>query len=165
MRIASKICDSITDGQGFRMTVFFQGCPHHCVGCHNPESWGYEESKGFDVTIEEVLNEFDDDPILSGITLSGGEPFSERNLVEVLKLVQEIKKRGKNVWVYTGYTLEQLVENNKILEILKYVDVLVDGRYIEGKRSLELKFRGSTNQRLIDIPRFLQTGKVSEIEL
>ena len=157
LKLSGVILDSIVDGPGIRMTVFFQGCPHHCKGCHNPETWDYD-SKYVEHSVEEVLNLFDSDPILSGITLSGGEPFSERNFNEIEILVKEIKSRGKNVWVYTGYTIDNLLLKYPELKerILPFIDVIVDGPFILEKRNLLCHFRGSENQRLVDVKKYLE---------
>lgn len=148
--------DSIVDGPGIRMTIFFQGCPHHCKGCHNPETWDYDgECK--DISVDEVLKMFDSDSILFGVTLSGGEPFSERNFNEIIELIREIKKRNKTVWIYTGYTIDKLIEKypNVKENILPFVDVIVDGPFVLEKRNLLCHFRGSENQRLVDVKKYL----------
>ena len=155
MKLCGIEMDSIVDGPGVRMTVFFQGCPHHCEGCHNPETWNYEDYI-LELSVKEVLNLFDNDTILSGITLSGGEPLSPRNFDEIFELVREIKKRNKNVWIYTGYTIEEVLNKYPILrtELFPYVDVLVDGPFVLSKRDLLLDFKGSSNQRLIDVKKY-----------
>ena len=157
MQISGIILDSIVDGPGIRLTVFFQGCPHHCEGCQNPETWDYEKEVS-NISSEEVLKIFDSDPILSGITFSGGEPFSERNLEDMLYISKEIKKRKKTVWVYTGYTIDNLLLKYPDLKdsLLQYVDVIVDGPFILKKKNLLCRFRGSENQRLIDVQKYLK---------
>lgn len=156
MKLAGIVMDSIVDGSGIRMTIFFQGCPHHCKGCHNPESWDYDVSCE-EKSVSEILELFDNDSILSGITLSGGEPFSERNFNEILELVKEIKQRGKSVWAFTGYTIEQLLNKYPKLkdDILSYIDIIVDGPFILEQKNLLLTFKGSENQRLIDVKKYL----------
>ena len=151
MRIAATVQDSIVDGPGLRFTVFVQGCPHHCPGCHNPQT--HDFSGGFDADIPAILDAIREDPLLDGVTLSGGEPFCQAEAL--LPLVREVKKMGKTVFAYSGYTLEQLLELGKthpaVLELLKLCDTLVDGPYVEALRNLDLEFRGSSNQRIIDL--------------
>lgn len=156
MQVSGVILDSIVDGAGIRMSIFFQGCPHHCKECHNPETWDYNKELP-DFSVEKALEMFDSDSILSGITLSGGEPFSERNFDEIEQLVKEIKKRNKNVWAYTGYTIDNLIEKYPELKtrILPYIDVIVDGPFMIQKRNLLCRFRGSENQRIIDVQKYL----------
>lgn len=156
MQIRDIVMDSIVDGSGIRMTLFFQGCPHHCNGCHNPDTWSYDE-KVNEFSVEYILELFDSDSILSGITLSGGEPFSQRNFEELKVLLPQIKSRGKNVWVYTGYTIESLIRTfpDIVDTLFPYIDVIVDGPFIMEKRNLLCRFRGSENQRLIDLKKYL----------
>ena len=150
-RLANVVNDSIVDGPGFRLTVFVQGCPHRCPGCHNPQT--HDFSGGFDADIPAILDAIREDPLLDGVTLSGGEPFCQAEAL--LPLVREVKKMGKTVFAYSGYTLEQLLELGKtypaVLELLKLCDTLVDGPYVEALRNLDLEFRGSSNQRIIDL--------------
>ena len=157
MRLCAIEMDSVVDGPGIRMTVFFQGCPHHCEGCHNPETWDYN-AEGMELSVKDVLKLFDEDIILSGVTLSGGEPLSPCNFDEVIELVKEIKKRNKNVWIYPGYVIDKLLMlyPNLKNDLLPYVDVIVDGPFILAERDLLLDFKGSRNQRLIDVPKYLK---------
>lgn len=156
MKLCGIEMDSIVDGPGIRMTVFFQGCPHHCEGCHNPETWDYN-AESLEMSVEEVLKLFDNDTILAGVTLSGGEPLSPRNFDEIIELVKAIKDRKKNVWIYTGYTIDKVLEKYPHLktDLFPYVDVLVDGPFVLKKRDLLLDFKGSSNQRLIDMRKYL----------
>lgn len=162
MRIAGTVNDSIVDGPGLRYTVFFQGCGHHCKGCHNPQTW--KPYGGKEVTLADIATEICANPLLSGITLSGGDPLYESNVYDALSLAHLIKtaKPKMDVWCYTGYTFDEIVSNKDSLRyrLLKYVDVLVDGPYVEAKRDLTLLFRGSSNQRLIDVQASLKTGKI-----
>jgi anaerobic ribonucleoside-triphosphate reductase activating protein len=141
--------DSITDGPGLRMVVWTQGCLHRCSGCHNPDT--HSLTGGFATTVEEILAQFDANPLLSGVTLSGGDPFVQAQACA--EIAQRVKERGKSVWTYTGYTLEDIMKSAKPdwLELLRYTDVLVDGPYQEELRNLELTFRGSENQRVIKV--------------
>lgn len=153
MRVLGYLPNSIVDGVGIRQVFFLAGCPHHCKGCHNPESWN--PNGGKDWTLGEVLitaknNQFD-------ITFSGGEPFFQ--CLELGTVCAQLH-RYKNIWVYTGYTWEQIVENDALKSVLPNIDVLVDGRFEEDKRNPELVFRGSENQRIIDVQKSLDKGEI-----
>ena len=154
IRIFGTVNDSIVDGQGLRYTVFTQGCPHGCPGCHNPESHDFEGGKVVDT--QDIIDQIKKNPLLDGVTLSGGEPFCQPEAC--LEIARAVHGMGLNVWAYSGYTYEQLKE--KAPELLNEVDVLVDGPFILAQRSLELKFKGSRNQRLIDVKRSLKEEKV-----
>ena len=151
IRLAGVIRESIVDGPGFRFTIFCQGCPHHCPECHNPETWDFEGGK--DTSFERILEEIDKNPLLAGVTFSGGEPFCQAESFAELAL--EIKKRNLDIVTFTGYTLEELREmgkNDKAVEaLLEITDILIDGPYIKEERDLTLQFRGSRNQRIIDM--------------
>lgn len=146
MRILSVVEESVVDGPGIRTVIFTAGCPHHCKGCHNPSSWN--PAGGEEIEVEEIVRRIE----LSGwdgVTISGGEPFLQS--AELAKLVKACKSLGKNVWVYTGYTIEQLVamQDGAVQTVLDYADVLVDGRFEQSLRDMGLRFRGSSNQRII----------------
>jgi anaerobic ribonucleoside-triphosphate reductase activating protein len=163
MRIAGTVQDSIVDGPGFRFTVFTQGCPHHCEGCHNPET--HDPSGGSEMTVEELVKQLYSNPLTDGLTLSGGEPFMQPG--DCARLAQAAKDKGLNIWTYTGYTFERLLSMSKttpeIMDLLKLTDVLVDGPFVLAERSLSIKWRGSRNQRLIDVKRSLAEGKPVEL--
>lgn len=150
--------DSIVDGPGLRLTIFTQGCLHHCPGCHNPQTHDPEGGSWADT--EDILAAAAENPLLDGITLSGGDPFMQP--VPCLALAEGAHKIGLNVWTYTGYTWEALLEENDAdkLALLKETDVLVDGPFLLAERSLELRFCGSRNQRLIDVKKSLAEDKV-----
>lgn len=150
--------DSIVDGPGLRLTIFTQGCLHHCPGCHNPQTHDPEGGSWADT--EDILAAAAENPLLDGITLSGGDPFLQP--VPCLALAEGAHKIGLNVWTYTGYPWEALLEENDAekLALLKETDVLVDGPFLLAERSLELRFCGSRNQRLIDVKKSLAEGKV-----
>lgn len=153
MRVLGYLPNSIVDGVGLRQVFFLSGCPHHCKGCHNPESWNL--SNGENYTVEEIVTK-----ALSSqynVTFSGGEPLYQ--LTE-LNAVMSLIKPKKGIWVYTGYTWEQIMENDALRSVLPNIDVLVDGRFEEDKRNPELVFRGSENQRIIDVQKSLKEGKV-----
>ncbi|WP_214783520.1 anaerobic ribonucleoside-triphosphate reductase activating protein [Exiguobacterium sp. s183] len=146
MRILSVVEESVVDGPGIRTVIFTAGCPHHCKGCHNPSSWN--PAGGEEIEVDEIVRRIE----LSGwdgVTISGGEPFLQS--AELAKLVKACKSLGKNVWVYTGYTIEQLVamQDGAVQTVLDYADVLVDGRFEQSLRDMRLRFRGSSNQRII----------------
>ena len=150
--------DSIVDGPGLRLTIFTQGCLHHCPGCHNPQT--HDPDGGSWADTEDILAAAAENPLLDGITLSGGDPFMQP--VPCLALAEGAHKIGLNVWTYTGYTWEALLEENDAekLALLKETDVLVDGPFLLAERSLELRFCGSRNQRLIDVKKSLAEDKV-----
>lgn len=151
-----KIVESTSvDGPGLRTTVYCAGCGHHCKGCHNPQSW--DINYGTMVQVEDVANRLlatDED-----ITFSGGDPMFQMDAFAELASIIKAKS-NKNIWCYTGYTFEQLLRNNKSLELLKNIDVLVDGRFIEEQKDKEILFRGSRNQRLIDVQQSLKLGEI-----
>ena len=150
--------DSIVDGPGLRLTIITQGCLHHCPGCHNPQTHDPEGGSWADT--EDILAAAAENPLLDGITLSGGDPFLQP--VPCLALAEGAHKIGLNVWTYTGYTWEALWEENapEKIALLKETDVLVDGPFLLAERSLELRFCGSRNQRLIDVKKSLAEDKV-----
>ena len=158
LRIAGIANDSVVDGEGMRLTIFTQGCPHHCPGCHNPET--HSTSDGHETTTEAILTEIDANPLLSGVTFSGGEPFMQPS--PLVRLSRDIHARGLDVWCYTGFTLEELQQkhNPAIDALLAEIDVLVDGRFREELRDLTLHFRGSSNQRVIDMHALRKTGAI-----
>ena len=153
LRLAGIVDESVVDGLGIRMTVFVQGCPHRCKGCHNPASWDSAGGKVYPLRF--VADLVQKDPLLDGVTFSGGEPFAQPAPLAVL--AAWLHSRGMNVWCYSGYTYEQLVQKAQTdadtAALLQNIDVLVDGPFVEAQRDLTLKFRGSANQRVLDMPR------------
>ncbi len=161
IRMAGTVNDSIVDGPGIRLAIFVQGCTHHCKGCQNPQTW--DPDGGSIMTTDHVIDAMKSNRLLKGITFSGGEPFEQPTpLIELAKACHSL---GKDVWAYSGYTYEEL-ESGKAgadaRELLENCDVLVDGPFIESEKSMDLKWRGSRNQRLIDVPKSLETGSVVE---
>lgn len=158
LRIAGIIRESIVDGPGIRFAVFGQGCPHDCPGCHNPES--HDFNGGYDCSIDKILEQIDKNPLLKGVTFSGGEPFCQAE--EFAVLGSKIKERGLSVVTFTGYTYEELAAMGDvgIDKLLEVTDLLIDGRYMAEQRDLTLKFRGSKNQRIIDMIKTRQTGDI-----
>ncbi|WP_099206017.1 anaerobic ribonucleoside-triphosphate reductase activating protein [Scatolibacter rhodanostii] len=162
IRLAGIVKESITDGPGIRYTVFVQGCPHGCPGCHNPQT--HDFSGGTFRSVESIFEEFKQNPMLKGITLSGGEPFTQpKELTHLAKLVHSI---GKDVVTYSGWTYEELssMKSEAIQDLLNETDMLVDGKFVEAQKNLELRFRGSENQRLIDMNRTKADGKIVLVE-
>ncbi|MBQ6851582.1 MAG: anaerobic ribonucleoside-triphosphate reductase activating protein [Oscillospiraceae bacterium] len=148
--------DSIVDGPGIRTTVFSQGCPHHCKGCHNPETW--EFGVGTPMDEETVLQIIRSNPLCRGVTFSGGEPFAQA--AGFAGLARMLKEHGYEVASYSGYTFEQLLDGTPAQrELLGLIDILIDGPFLLEERSLELNFRGSRNQRILDVPASLAAGK------
>lgn len=153
LRISGIERESIVDGDGIRYVIFTQGCPHHCPGCHNPQTHSFDAGKL--ISVNELLADISKrKDYIDGITLSGGEPFCQSDQCSVI--AEQARKMGLTVWCYTGYLFEELYGRND--RLLNHIDILVDGPFIQQKRSLALQFRGSTNQRLIDIPASLEAG-------
>jgi anaerobic ribonucleoside-triphosphate reductase activating protein len=148
--------DSIVDGPGIRTTFFSQGCPHHCPGCHNPETWSFQGGTPMEET--ELLEIVETNPLCRGVTFSGGEPFSQAQ--GFAKLGRLLKEKGYEVASYSGYTFEELLEGTEAQkDLLSVLDVLIDGPFLLSQRSLELNFRGSRNQRVLNVPQSLREGK------
>ena len=157
MRIANYITESIVDGPGLRLTVFVQGCPHRCPGCHNPQT--HDFAGGREVTVEELTRIYAENPLLDGLTLSGGEPMCQPGDCEAL--ARAVRALGGNVWVYSGDTYEEILADPAKKALLDAADVLVDGPFQEARRSLELLWRGSANQRVIDLNATRQRGELT----
>ncbi len=152
--------DTTVDGPGFRTTVYCAGCPNRCPGCHNPQSW--DVSNGRETDIEDILEVILADPF-ADVTFSGGDPmFQPEGFAALARAIKE--KSSKNIWCYTGYLFESLLENPNCRALLEQVDVLVDGRFVEALRDEELRFRGSSNQRIIDVAKSLQQGHAVILE-
>ena len=165
LRIASIVKDSIVDGPGLRFVVFVQGCSHNCKGCHNPQT--HDPKGGYEISIEEILDQLDQARLVEGVTLSGGDPFDQA--LSCAKFAVEVKHLNPKytIWTYTGYTYEQILASNKYewKLLLDVTDVLVDGPFIDSEKSYELKFRGSKNQRLIDVAASRDHGAVVEFQI
>ena len=156
LRIAGTVGESIVDGPGIRYVIFTQGCPHGCPGCHNPET--HDFAGGREIDTETLLTEIRRNGLVSGVTFSGGEPFEQAEAL--LPLARQLKADGRHLMAYSGYTYEQLIADSRagVRGLLEQLDLLVDGRYEAEHRSLELRFRGSTNQRVLDVPASLAEG-------
>jgi anaerobic ribonucleoside-triphosphate reductase activating protein len=166
---------SVADGDGFRLVLWTSGCSHHCEGCHNAQSWDENGGQEFtEETMQHLLDELKYDYI-KGLTLSGGDPLYENNIGTVYKICEKVKEiyPNKKIWLYTGYKFETICDNfgsvqtddftiEKYLRhsILQYIDVLVDGQYVHQQRDITLAFRGSSNQRLIDVQETLKKQEI-----
>ena len=159
LELSAIVTDSIVDGPGIRATVFSQGCPHHCEGCHNPETWPF--GCGTPIEEEAVVSIIRENPLCRGVTFSGGEPFAQAEAF--CKLAGLLKAQGYEVASYTGFTFEQLCKGTDAQKaLLETIDVLIDGPYIQAQRTLEAPFRGSRNQRILDVKASLAAGHAVE---
>ncbi len=158
IRLAGEVAESIVDGPGIRYTIFTQGCLHNCPGCHNPQT--HPLNDGYYKDTDEIIKLIRLNPLTSGLTISGGEPFLQ--VEPVLDLVLKAKQINQNIIIYTGFTFEELknLNNENILKIFNNIDFLIDGRFDINKRSLELLFRGSSNQRIIDMKKTIKTNNI-----
>ncbi len=163
LQLSGTANDSIVDGPGLRFTIFVQGCPHRCKGCHNPQTHDFKGGTPADT--EELLEKIRRNPLLDGVTFSGGEPFCQAlPLAEIGKKVHEL---GLNTITYTGYTFEELYARRNesgIGELLEVTDYLIDGPFVEAQKSYQLQFRGSANQRILNCRKSLETGCAVETE-
>ena len=162
---AIKLADC-ANGIGCRTVLFVSGCTHHCKGCFQPETWNFEYGKPFSKETEKFLLEETDKPYVDGLTVLGGEPMEPVNQKGILSLLKKVKALGKTIWVYSGYTWEELNDKDSrcytdvTSEILSLIDVLVDGEFHKDKKDITLKFKGSSNQRVIDVQKSLNYGSV-----
>lgn len=156
----------IADGPGIRVSLFVSGCRHHCKGCFNAETWSFTAGKPYTEAVQESILKGMEKPYILGLTLLGGEPFEPENQPHVLSLCRKVRERfpGKTIWCYSGYTLEtdmlagKLGPRDVTMELLSLLDVLVDGEFHEAEKNPQLRFRGSGNQRIIDVKETLKTG-------
>lgn len=162
LRIAGIVKESYTDGPGIRCTVFTQGCRHNCFKCHNPET--HDFNNGFLLDNQALLGYLKSNTLLSGVTFSGGDPmYQPKACEELARLIKD--ETNLNIWCYSGFTFEQILENKSMVNFLRYIDILVDGPYIDSQRQLSLRFRGSTNQRIVDVQRSLNEDYCIEYNL
>ncbi|MDD6483699.1 MAG: anaerobic ribonucleoside-triphosphate reductase activating protein [Clostridiales bacterium] len=155
IRICGIENDSIVDGPGIRFTVFSQGCPHNCPGCHNPQS--HDPKGGYLISETEILDKIKANPLLDGVTFSGGEPFLQAKAFS--ELAKKIHALGLDIITYTGYTYEEILSNAEFMPLLLQSDIIVDGRFEIDKKSIDLRFKGSSNQRVIDVKKSLANGR------
>jgi anaerobic ribonucleoside-triphosphate reductase activating protein len=165
LRIAGYTEESVVDGPGIRFVIYAQGCPHRCTSCHNPETWDF--NGGEEITAEEILSLIRGTQLLQGVTLSGGEPFAQAEVLAAF--AKQVKVMGLDIVTYTGYTFEELLEMSKdaqgIKLLLERSDFLVDGPYLASERDLSISYRGSRNQRFLDVAASLAAARAVEIEL
>lgn len=157
----------IANGIGVRVVLFVSGCTHHCKGCFQPETWDFQYGQDYTVETENEIIEALRPDFINGLTLLGGEPFEPQNQRELVRLLRRVHKElpQKTVWAFSGYTYEQLTGESRARcevtdEMLSMLDVLVDGEFVEEKRNISLQFRGSENQRLIDVPKTRESGEI-----
>ena len=157
--LSGIVSDSIVDGPGIRTTIFSQGCPHHCPGCHNPETWAFGCGTLLDTdSIVEIVRS---NPLCRGVTFSGGEPFAQAE--GFAELAQALKQLGYEVASYSGFTFEELLHGSQAQKkLLSSIDILIDGPFLQSQKSLEIAFRGSRNQRILDVPKSLAAGMAIE---
>lgn len=156
LNLSGIVSDSIVDGPGIRTCIFSQGCPHHCHGCHNPETWAF--GCGTDMEEEQLLAIVQSNPLCKGVTFSGGEPFAQPE--GFARLAKMLKQHGYEVASYSGYTFEQLLQGSEDQrKLLQSIDVLIDGPFVMAEKSLELCYRGSRNQRILNVPASLAAGQ------
>ena len=162
MKIIKIFKETISDGPGFRYSIYFSGCSHYCYDCHNPETWKGDIGDLLDEEyMEKIISQINNNPLLDGVTLSGGDPFF--NPSELLEFVKRLKsKTGMDIWAYTGYTFEELITDEVKRECLNYIDTLVDGKFDKERANPELFYRGSSNQRIIDVKRSLAENTIIE---
>lgn len=167
-----KIAD-VANGLGVRVSLFVSGCNHHCKGCFNEEAWDFNYGKEFtEETIEEIIKDLEN-PYIAGLSLLGGEPLEYQNQKGLLPLLKRVKEvyPNKDIWCYTGFTFDRDVLDimckkwNETKELISYIDVIVDGKFEEDKKDLKLKFRGSSNQRIIDVQKSLRENKIVEYKV
>ena len=162
IRLAGIVKESVVDGPGIRMVVFVQGCPHHCTGCHNENT--QDPSGGYLSTVQEVIDLLPANSLITGLTFSGGEPFLQADALA--EIGRAARQRGLSIFTYTGFVFETLLEQSRsnadIAALLAVTDVLIDGPFLLEQRDISLAFRGSGNQRLLDVPASLRTGKAVE---
>lgn len=154
----------ISNGEGVRVSIFVQGCHFHCKGCFNPETWSFEAGKEFTSQTLKTLLDLCLKDTVKGLSILGGEPLNEENFIGVLEIVKEFRNKekleNKDIWLWTGYEIEDILSSEKKKEILKYLDYVVCGQFIEEEKNLKLKWAGSNNQRWIDVKSTLQENKV-----
>ena len=154
MRVVDIVDGTSVDGPGLRTTIYFAGCNHHCPGCHNPHTWNFDA--GLEMSRQEIIdriveNDFD-------VTFSGGDPMYQSS--DILPLARQIKSLGKTIWCYTGFLFEEILSSPEMSSLLPYIDVVVDGQFIESLKDTDLIFRGSSNQRIIDVGATLASGNI-----
>lgn len=165
IKLAGLVADSIVDGPGFRFTIFTQGCPHNCEGCHNPETHDFNGGRYADC--DKIIEKIKQNKLTAGVTFSGGEPFCQP--MPCAYMAEKLKSMGYHLISFTGYTFEQLMKMSEkdedIKRFLGFLDIIIDGKFILAQRSLELKYKGSKNQRTIDVQESIKQGRAVEVEI
>lgn len=154
----------VTNGNNIGISIFVQGCNFHCKGCFNPETWDYDGGKLFtDKTFDKII-EISDKPYIKRLSVLGGEPLSDKNIIDMYSFLESYKKifPNKEIWLYSGYKFEEIKSNSNKNRILQYIDILIDGQFVEELKDLSLYYRGSSNQRVIDVNKSLQQNKIIE---
>lgn len=165
MNVAGINFESVVDGEGVRVVVFVSGCLHNCKGCHNPASHSFTAGQPFTQELQdEIIAYIQKTPFISGLTLSGGDPMYSAK--EITPFIERLRKdvRDISVWIYSGFRFEEILENSEMFDLLKLCDVLVDGEFVLEQRDITLSYKGSRNQRIIDIPKSLSDQKISIFE-
>ncbi|MGL4730797.1 MAG: anaerobic ribonucleoside-triphosphate reductase activating protein [Clostridium sp.] len=165
VNLAGIIHESLNNGPGIRRVLFAQGCRHNCKGCFNPHTHGFGAGKDYD--IDSIIKDIKRNPLISGVTFSGGDPLEQSEAFA--KIAEEIKKNNKNIWCYTGYKFEYILQNinekPNLKKLIDNIDVLVDGKFDSSLKDEKLKYRGSKNQRIIDVKKSLKNNSVIELHL
>ena len=154
MRVVDIVDGTSVDGPGLRTTIYFAGCNHHCPGCHNPHTWNFDA--GIEMSRQEIINRIVENDF--DVTFSGGDPMYQSS--DILPLARQIKSLGKTIWCYTGFLFEEILSSTEMSSLLPYIDVVVDGQFIESLKDTDLIFRGSSNQRIIDVGATLASGNI-----
>lgn len=159
LHIAGINYESTADAEGVACAIFFSGCKHHCEGCHSKDTWNFNYGKEVTDELIKIINsEIDKRPFLSALVLSGGDPMY--SATEIKEFISKIHIPKNNIWCYSGFLFEEIKENHSMMELLNLCNILVDGRYIESQRNITLQFRGSSNQRIIDVKKSLEKGEI-----
>ena len=167
MNYASIKYADIANGPGCRASLFVSGCTHHCKECFNPETWDFCYGKAYTKEVEDEIVKSIEPDYIAGLTILGGDPMEAKNQTGILSLVKRVKEMGKSVWIYTGFTYDELMDEGSRCrtdvtdDIFEFTDVLVDGEFVLDKKDITLLFRGSSNQRLIDIKKTKETGDIA----